>query len=199
MSRAWSRPTIPVGQMRATRRSKSRSGPQDIGDLPRITASPSDGVVITPRTTHRLTVASSTTHRQPVRPTRPSPGRSRTAPTRSCCTALEKSSDNDLLGSELNIGADTALNNIVEGVDKIKQSEEAAHRHFVTEMMGRYCGDLAMMRRPATGAERVNLHEDGGTGQAHCPPRSGGAQTTLSGLPCLRTIPYNHSVTRFAN
>jgi 6-phosphofructokinase 1 len=71
--------------------------------------------------------------------------------------------DNDLPGSELSIGADTALNNIVSAVDKIKQSAVASKRVFVVEVMGRYCGYLALMSAMATGAERVYLPEEGVT------------------------------------
>ncbi len=76
---------------------------------------------------------------------------------------LPASINNNLPGSELSIGADTALNNIVEAVDKIKQSAVAARRCFVVEVMGRYCGYLALMSGMATGAERVYLHEEGVT------------------------------------
>ncbi|GIV76836.1 6-phosphofructokinase [Litorilinea aerophila] len=69
--------------------------------------------------------------------------------------------NNNLPGSELSIGADTALNSIVEVVDKIKQSAVASNRCFVVEVMGRYCGYLALMSALATGAERVYLHEEG--------------------------------------
>ncbi|MCI0397250.1 MAG: 6-phosphofructokinase [Chloroflexi bacterium] len=71
--------------------------------------------------------------------------------------------DNDLPGSELSVGADTALNNIVSAVDKIKQSAVAARRAFVVEVMGQYCGYLALMSALATGAERVYLPEEGVT------------------------------------
>jgi len=74
---------------------------------------------------------------------------------------LPASIDNDLPGSELSIGADTALNSIVEVVDKIKQSAVANRRCFVVEVMGRYCGYLALMSGLATGAERVYLNEEG--------------------------------------
>lgn len=74
---------------------------------------------------------------------------------------LPASIDNNLPGSELSVGADTALNNIVEAVDKIKQSAVASRRCFVVEVMGRYCGYLALMSGLATGAERVYLHENG--------------------------------------
>lgn len=69
--------------------------------------------------------------------------------------------DNNLPGWEMSIGADTALNVVVDAVDKIKQSAIASKRCFVIEVMGRYCGYLAMMSAMATGAERVYLHEDG--------------------------------------
>jgi 6-phosphofructokinase 1 len=68
--------------------------------------------------------------------------------------------DNDLPGSELSVGADTALNSIVEAVDKIKQSAVASRRCFVVEVMGGNCGYLAQMSSLATGAERVYLPEE---------------------------------------
>jgi len=74
---------------------------------------------------------------------------------------LPASIDNNLPGSDLSIGADTALNNIVQAVDKIKQSAVAARRCFVVEVMGNTCGYLALMGGIATGAERVYLPEEG--------------------------------------
>jgi len=71
--------------------------------------------------------------------------------------------DNNLPGTELSIGADTALNNIVTVVDKIKQSAVAERRCYIVEVMGRRCGYLALMSGLATGAERVYLHEEGVT------------------------------------
>ncbi len=71
--------------------------------------------------------------------------------------------NNNLPGSELAVGADTALNSIIDAVDKIKQSAVAARRCFVVEVMGRYCGYLALMGGLATGAERVYLNEEGVT------------------------------------
>lgn len=69
--------------------------------------------------------------------------------------------DNNLPFSDFSIGADTALNNITEAVDKIKQSAVASNRCFVIEVMGRYCGYLTLMTALATGAERAYLHEEG--------------------------------------
>jgi 6-phosphofructokinase 1 len=74
---------------------------------------------------------------------------------------LPASINNNLPGSELCIGADTALNSIVDAVDKIKQSAVATRRCFVVEVMGHYCGYLALLGGLATGAERVYMHEEG--------------------------------------
>ncbi|MBK8461398.1 MAG: 6-phosphofructokinase [Micropruina sp.] len=74
---------------------------------------------------------------------------------------IPASIDNNLPGSELAIGADTALNVIVEAVDRIKLSASATKRSYVIETMGRYCGYLALMGGLAGGAERVYLHETG--------------------------------------
>ena len=69
--------------------------------------------------------------------------------------------NNNLPGTDNSVGADTALNSIVDAVGKIKQSAVASKRCFVVEVMGRYCGYLAFMGMLATGAERVYLHEEG--------------------------------------
>jgi 6-phosphofructokinase 1 len=69
--------------------------------------------------------------------------------------------NNNLPGSELSIGSDTALNTIVGAVDKIKHSAVASRRVFIVEVMGRYCGYLALMSAIASGAERAYLHEEG--------------------------------------
>jgi 6-phosphofructokinase 1 len=74
---------------------------------------------------------------------------------------LPASINNDLPGSELSIGADTALNSIVSDVDKIKLSAVASRRGFIVEVMGHDCGYLALMSGLATGAERVYLPEEG--------------------------------------
>jgi 6-phosphofructokinase 1 len=76
---------------------------------------------------------------------------------------IPASINNNLPGSQLSVGADTALNSIVDAVDKIKQSAVASRRTFVVEVMGHYCGYLALMSALATGAERVYLHEEGVT------------------------------------
>jgi 6-phosphofructokinase 1 len=69
--------------------------------------------------------------------------------------------NNNLPGTQVSIGADTALNTIVLDVDKLKESAVATRRCFVVEVMGRDCGYLALMSGLATGAERVYLPEEG--------------------------------------
>jgi 6-phosphofructokinase 1 len=73
---------------------------------------------------------------------------------------LPASIDNNLPGSQLSIGADTALNSIIDDVDKIKQSAVASRRCFIVEVMGGDCGYLALISGLATGAERVYLPEE---------------------------------------
>jgi len=74
---------------------------------------------------------------------------------------MPASINNNLPGTDFSIGADTALNSIIDAVDKVKESAVANNRVFVVEVMGRYCGFLAMLSGLATGAERVYLHENG--------------------------------------
>src|SRR5215216_4479535 len=74
---------------------------------------------------------------------------------------LPASINNNLPGSEFSIGTDTALNNIVEALDKIKQSAVATRRCFVVEVIGHWCGYLALTSALATGAERFYLPEEG--------------------------------------
>lgn len=69
--------------------------------------------------------------------------------------------NNDVPGTELSIGSDTALNSIVEDIDKIRQSAVASRRVFVVEVMGRACGYLALLSGLATGAKRIYLPEEG--------------------------------------
>ncbi|MFW0795016.1 6-phosphofructokinase [Gordonia sp. CPCC 205515] len=69
--------------------------------------------------------------------------------------------NNDVPGTELSIGSDTALNSIVSDVDKIRQSAVATRRVVVVEVMGRDCGYLALLSGIATGADRIYMPENG--------------------------------------
>lgn len=73
---------------------------------------------------------------------------------------IPASIDNNLPGSELAIGTDSALNNAVWALDRIKESAAASRRCFVAEAMGRKCGYLAMMSGIASGAEYVYINEE---------------------------------------
>lgn len=65
--------------------------------------------------------------------------------------------DNDIPCTEMSIGVDTALNTIVEAVDRIKDTAAALQRAFIIEVMGRSHGYLALMAGIASGAEMVVL------------------------------------------
>jgi len=67
--------------------------------------------------------------------------------------------DNDLYGSEITIGVDTALNIALEAVDRLKITASSHQRAFLLEVMGRDCGYLALMTALAGGAEAVIIPE----------------------------------------
>ncbi len=67
--------------------------------------------------------------------------------------------DNDLYGSDITIGVDTALNIALEAIDRLKVTAASHHRAFLVEVMGRECGYLALMAGIAGGAEAVALPE----------------------------------------
>ncbi|MDP2730891.1 MAG: 6-phosphofructokinase [Dehalococcoidales bacterium] len=67
--------------------------------------------------------------------------------------------DNDLYGTDISIGVDTALNIALEAIDRLKTTASAHHRAFVVEVMGRDCGYLALMAGIAGGAEFVVIPE----------------------------------------
>jgi 6-phosphofructokinase 1 len=73
---------------------------------------------------------------------------------------LPASIDNNLPGWEMSIGADTALNEIVQAIDMIRVAASASRRAFIVETMGRRCGFLAQLAALSVGAEEVYLNED---------------------------------------
>ncbi|HEU0142459.1 MAG TPA: 6-phosphofructokinase [Bryobacteraceae bacterium] len=73
--------------------------------------------------------------------------------------------DNDLYGSDVTLGVDTALNIALEAIDRLKVTASSHQRAFLVEVMGRDCGYLALMAGIAGGAEaivipEVDLHPD---------------------------------------
>jgi 6-phosphofructokinase 1 len=67
--------------------------------------------------------------------------------------------DNDLYGSEITIGVDTALNIALEAIDRLKVTASSHQRAFLVEVMGRDCGYLALAAAVAGGAEAVIIPE----------------------------------------
>lgn len=67
--------------------------------------------------------------------------------------------DNDIYGTEISIGVDTALNIALEAVDRLKATASSLQRAFLVEVMGRDCGYLALMAGLAGGAEAVVIPE----------------------------------------
>lgn len=67
--------------------------------------------------------------------------------------------DNDLCGSDITIGVDTALNIGLEAIDRLKVTASSHQRAFLVEVMGRGCGYLALMVGIAGGAESVIIPE----------------------------------------
>ena len=67
--------------------------------------------------------------------------------------------DNDLLGSDITIGVDTALDVALESIDRLKITASSHHRAFLVETMGRDCGYLALMTGIAGGAEAIIVPE----------------------------------------
>ncbi len=67
--------------------------------------------------------------------------------------------DNDLFGTDMSIGTDTALNTIVSMVDIIRDTASSHDRAFIIEVMGRDSGYLALVSAIASGAEAVIIPE----------------------------------------
>jgi 6-phosphofructokinase 1 len=67
--------------------------------------------------------------------------------------------DNDLFGTDYTIGYDTAVNTVVEAVDKIRDTADSHERLFIIEVMGRDAGFIALRSGIATGAEKILIPE----------------------------------------
>lgn len=68
--------------------------------------------------------------------------------------------DNDIYGTDHTIGFDTALNTVVEAIDKIRDTASSHHRVFFIEVMGRDAGFIALHAALASGAESVLIPEE---------------------------------------
>lgn len=67
--------------------------------------------------------------------------------------------DNDVWGTDMAVGVDTALNTALDAIDRIKDTASSHQRAHVVEVMGRRCGYLALMAALAGGAEAVLVPE----------------------------------------
>ena len=67
--------------------------------------------------------------------------------------------DNDLYGSDITIGVDTALNIALEAIDRLRVTASSHRRALLVEVMGRDCGYLALMAGLAGGAEAIVIPE----------------------------------------
>lgn len=75
------------------------------------------------------------------------------------CIGVPATIDNDIAGIDFTIGFDTALNTVIEAIDKIRDTATSHERTFVIEVMGRDAGDLAMYSGLAAGAESIIIPE----------------------------------------
>ena len=69
--------------------------------------------------------------------------------------------DNDLAYTDYTIGFDTALNTVIDAVNKLRDTSTSHERVSVVEVMGRHCGDLALYAGLAGGAEAIVVPEKG--------------------------------------
>lgn len=77
------------------------------------------------------------------------------------CIGVPGTIDNDICGTDYTIGFDTALNTIVEAIDKLRDTSSSHRRCSIVEVMGRNCGALAIHAGIAVGAEVVVCAETG--------------------------------------
>lgn len=68
--------------------------------------------------------------------------------------------DNDIFGTRVTVGYDTALNTVVEAIDKIRDTASSHHRLFFVEVMGRDVGHIALNTGIGAGAEEILIPEE---------------------------------------
>lgn len=76
------------------------------------------------------------------------------------CIGVPATIDNDIKGTEFTIGFDTALNTVIDAIDKIRDTATSHERTFIIEVMGRDAGDLALWAGLAGGAETILIPEE---------------------------------------
>lgn len=75
------------------------------------------------------------------------------------CIGLPGTIDNDVAGTDYTIGYFTALETIIEAIDRLRDTSSSHQRISIVEVMGRYCGDLTMAAAIAGGCEFVVIPE----------------------------------------
>ncbi len=75
------------------------------------------------------------------------------------CVGLPGTIDNDIPGTDYTIGYDTALNTVINSIDKIRDTATSHDRTFIIEVMGRHAGDIALFSGLAVGAESIIIPE----------------------------------------
>ncbi len=100
---------------------------------------------------------------------------------------LVGSIDNDMFGTDMTIGADSALHRITGALDALHSTASSHQRAFVVEVMGRHCGYLALMSALATGANWVLIPE-------HPPEADDWADTMCAALRAGRDIGRRQNV-----
>lgn len=76
------------------------------------------------------------------------------------CIGVPGTIDNDIPGTEYTIGFDTALNTVIDAIDKIRDTATSHERTYVVEVMGRNAGDIALWAGLAGGAESILIPEE---------------------------------------
>jgi len=76
------------------------------------------------------------------------------------CVCVPATIDNDINGTDFTIGFDSALNTVIDAIDKIRDTASSHERSFIIEVMGRDAGDLALWAGLAGGAETILIPEE---------------------------------------
>lgn len=77
------------------------------------------------------------------------------------CIGVPGTIDNDIVSSDYTIGFDTALNTVIDAIDRLRDTSASHARCSVVEIMGRHCGDLTIYGAIAGGAEDLIVPEKG--------------------------------------
>jgi 6-phosphofructokinase 1 len=75
------------------------------------------------------------------------------------CIGVPGTIDNDIAGTDFTIGFDTALNTVIEAIDKVRDTATSHKRTYIIEVMGRNAGDIALWAGLADGAESILIPE----------------------------------------